>query len=1007
MAGESRKTVTVVFTDVTGSTSLGEQLDPEALRGVMGRYFETAQTVLERHGGTVEKFIGDAVMAVFGIPQLHEDDALRAVRAAAELRERLAALNEELERERGVRIALRTGVNTGEVVAGDPAGGQFYATGDAVNVAARLEQTADPGEILVADTTYRLVRDAVDVEAIEKLDLKGKADMVHAWRLLAVREGAPAFARRFDSPLVGRRTELELATDLFERAVSDRSCRLVTVVGDAGVGKSRLAGEVLADLGERAEVVVGRCLPYGEGITFWPLVEIVRQLEERAPLAELLAPAPDGGAIAERVGEAVGAADASGSSEETFWAVRKLFEALARERPLVVVVDDIHWAEPTLLDLVEHVVDWTQEAPILFLCLARPEILEKRPEWAVARPNAVLIYLEPLSRAESERLIATIGGETKVAGPRRAQIAETAEGNPLFVEQMVAMLAEYGHEAEPVLPPTIQALLAARIDRLTGNERAVIERAAVIGREFWREALVELAPEGTPVSVALQRLVRKEFIRPERSSVFLEDAFRFRHVLIRDAAYAGISKEQRAEIHQRVAGWLEQTLPEYDEILGYHLEQAFRYRAELGPVGEDEAALARRATERLQVAGHRAFARGDVRAAANLLGRAVDLASAVGSPPIDALVELGSALADGGELSRADAVLSEAIEHARKGDDRRGELLATIEREIVRWSTTPAYDPAGYLDFIEQAVGAAEELGDDLVLAKAWRLLGDVRNVALRCDEWATAVRRALAHAERAGHEREADEDLIFLASAAYNGPTPANEAVSLCEAMLERASRRARAGILTCLAGLLAMLGEFDRARASYAEAEEILEDLGFRTRLAGRTMIYGDIELLAGDLAAGEEKMRWGCAVLERMGETGRLSTLAARLAEVVYRQGRYEEADRFGKMSEQAATANDVASQAGWRSVRAKIAARRGDLERAEELAREAVVLMESTDALDMHASAFMDLAEVLRIAGRIDEAAAAAKRAIELFDAKRNLVAAQRARLALSELRLATA
>jgi class 3 adenylate cyclase len=392
MAGEARKTVTIVFTDVTGSTSLGEQLDPEALRGVMARYFETAQTVLERHGGTVEKFIGDAVMAVFGIPTMHEDDAVRAVRAAAELRDELETLNVELEQERGVRIALRTGVNTGEVVVGDPSAQQFYATGDAVNVAARLEQAAGPGEILIGDSTRHLVRDAVELEPVDDLDLKGKTDRVPAWRLAHVDPEAAGFTRRMESPLVGRREELERLVEVYEQARDSRKPRLCTILAAPGVGKSRLAAELATHVGGEATVLLGRCLSYGEGITYWPLVEIAQQAEERFPLGNMLAERPR-----ELIKTLTGSGQAGGSTEEAFWAVRKLFEALARERPLVIVLDDVHWAEATFLDLVEHVLEFAEDTPLLLVALARPEFLDKRPLWASNRDELTLIRLEPLS----------------------------------------------------------------------------------------------------------------------------------------------------------------------------------------------------------------------------------------------------------------------------------------------------------------------------------------------------------------------------------------------------------------------------------------------------------------------------------------------------------------------------------------------------------------------------------------------------------------------------------
>ena len=387
MGRDVRKTVTVVFCDVARSTALGERLDAESLRGVMGRYFEEMRAVLERHGGTVEKFIGDAVMAVFGIPVVREDDALRAVRAAAGMRDAVISLNDELERERGVRIQVRIGVNTGEVAAGDSVGGQAFATGDAVNVAGRLEQAAQPGEILIGESTYRLVRDAVTVESVKPLTVKGKGEAVSAVRLLAVPE---VTGRRLGSPIVGRDRELELLDRAFDGVVRDHACRLVTVLGSAGVGKSRLVKEFTSSRAKEATIVRGRCLSYGEGITF-PIASDEPQAAaltgEESPQAalekirSLVESASDAGLIVEHVAETIGLATAGAGHGGSFWAIGRLFEELASRRPLVVVFDDIQWAEPTFLDLVQAVAEQSREAPILLLCIARPELLEVRPAW--------------------------------------------------------------------------------------------------------------------------------------------------------------------------------------------------------------------------------------------------------------------------------------------------------------------------------------------------------------------------------------------------------------------------------------------------------------------------------------------------------------------------------------------------------------------------------------------------------------------------------------------------
>ncbi|MEX2204046.1 MAG: adenylate/guanylate cyclase domain-containing protein, partial [Actinomycetota bacterium] len=452
-SGEVRKVVTVIFADVTGSTALGGRLDPEPLRRVMGRYFDEMSAVIERHGGVVEKFIGDAVMAVFGIPRLHEDDALRAVRAASDMRAALETLNVELQRDHGVGIAARIGVNTGEVVAGDPSSGQRLVTGDAVNVAARLEQAASPGEILIGDPTYRLVRDAVEAEPVPPLDLKGKDDPVPAYRLTGLLEAGEGHARHLDSPMVGRAKELEMMERALERAVVDRTSQLFTLLGPAGVGKSRLVKEFLQGPAAEATLLRGRCLSYGEGITFYPLAEVVQeaagvsQMDDldtaRAKLASLVADAEERDRIVPLVAGLV-AWDEPVVTEEAFWGVRKLLEHLARDRPVIVVFDDIHWAEPTFLDLIEHLADWTREAVVLLVCVARPELLEVRPAWGGGKMNATSILLEPLDAGSASELVDNLLGRAEIPSEARTRILDAAEGNPLFVEEMLGMLIDDG-----------------------------------------------------------------------------------------------------------------------------------------------------------------------------------------------------------------------------------------------------------------------------------------------------------------------------------------------------------------------------------------------------------------------------------------------------------------------------------------------------------------------------------------------------------------------------------
>ena len=505
-AREQRKTVTVLFCDVTGSTSLAETADPEALRALLARYFERMKAIVESHGGTVEKFIGDAVMAVFGVPQVHEDDALRAVRAAIEMRDALPELG----------IQARIGINTGEVVTGTA---ERLATGDAVNVAARLQQAAAPQEILIGRDTYGLVEAVVDAQEGEELTLRGKAQPVLAYRLNGL-TGTPA--RRNEAPWSGaRRSSVACATPTTRRS-RDSSCQLFTVLGNAGVGKSRLVHEFLDGLD--ATVVQAACLSYGNGITYWPVIEVIGQLMLIRPgvkldddLESLLRQEPF-----------------TAPSDQIAWAFRKLLEDTARERPLVVVFDDIQWAEPKFLDLIEHVADLARDAPILLLCMARPDLLDRRPAWAGGKLNATNLLLEPLSGSEAAEMVEALVGS--MSEQARERVVEAAEGNPLFVEEMVALVRESGDENVRV-PPTIHALLAARLDQLEAPEREVLERGSIEGRLFHRGAVEALYPEEHQVAAMLTALVRKDLVRPDKAELPGEDAFRFRHLLIRDAAY--------------------------------------------------------------------------------------------------------------------------------------------------------------------------------------------------------------------------------------------------------------------------------------------------------------------------------------------------------------------------------------------------------------------------------------------------------------------------------------
>jgi len=988
---EQRKTVTVVFCDVTGSTALGERLDPESLRRVMARYFEEMSGAIERHGGTVEKFIGDAVMAVFGIPVTREDDALRAVRAAAEMRERLAALNEELSRDYGTTIASRIGVNTGEVVTGTQ---ERLATGDAVNVAARLEQAAEPDEILLGEATFALVRGAATAETVGPLALKGKQEGVRAHRLLSVAGETPL--RRLDSPLVGRAREQGLLAGAWDRVVSERTCHLFTLLGTAGVGKSRLVAEFLDGLDET--VLRGRCLSYGEGITYWPVVEVVKQLlglDGSDRLSQLMHDAEAETAIAALLGES----SQPMSSEQITWATRKLLEAAALESPLVVVFDDIHWGEPTFLDLVDTMADLSRGAPILLLCMARPELLDLRPGWAGGKLGATTVLLEPLSAAETELLLDNLLSSAPLEDDVRERIRATAEGNPLFIEETAAMLREHG-PGDGRIPPTIHALLAARLDLLDPAERRVLERGAVEGQTFHRGAVQALVPEEPDVSGRLVRLVRKDLVRPDRTVLPGEDAYRFRHLLIRDAAYDALAKSTRATLHERFAEWLdarEQTLVEQDEVVGYHLEQAFRYRSELGPVDAVATALASAGAGRLAAAGRRALELGDVTGAVNLLERAVSLSE---SEEIDPALELvlARALTDAGRPAEAVERVGYAIARAEAIGDRTLELHARLQRQFYFTHLDPQGRGAELTEVIELARPELEASGDDAALAALWSAIGQRHIGECRFVGAVEAYTRAAGHARRSGDRQLAESMLTWAATGVAWGPTPVEDGI----AWLETHGAAATSVWFDAeRATLLAALGRFDEARALHAAVLENARERGMVRTVANLAQNKWALERLAGDPAAAERAVREGYEALRALGNAALASTDATMLAHSLCDLGRHDEAEHHAVAGAELGGPDDVLTLVLADSALARVAAHRGDHERAARLANAAVARAEDVEAPDTLGVALLDLAEVLARAGRSADAAVAAGRAVIVYDGKGNLVAASRARERLVE------
>jgi class 3 adenylate cyclase/tetratricopeptide (TPR) repeat protein len=962
-AAERRKLATVLFCDVAGSTALGERLDPEAVRELMRSYFADAREILERHGGTVEKFIGDAVVAAFGVPVAHEDDALRACRAAHDIQASVSS-----------RIVLRIGVNTGEVVAGDATGREGFMTGDTVNVAARLEQGAAPGEVLIGEETYRLVRDAVAVEPVEPLVVKGKSQALKAYRLLEVGE----VVARQESPLVGRDEELAVLEREFEAVVGEQSCRVVTIVGEPGVGKSRLASELAARIGARA--VRGGCLSYGEGITYWPIAQIVRELE---PSPERLAP---------QIAQLLGFADATTSAAELARAIAQFLAGAATE-PLVVLVDDIHWAEPALLELLAGLPRAIGEAPVLLVCLARPELVEREPDWNVTQ------RLEPLGEAELDALL----GELDAPLDMRKRLREASAGIPLFAEELVAWTKESAVDA---LPTSLNALLGARLDRLDAGERDALERGAIEGELFHRGAVVELSASDTRPRVPgeLDALAVRDFIRPAQASFAGEAAFRFKHILVREAAYAATAKKLRASLHEQFANWLErlvgERIAEYEEILGYHLEQSYRYREELGTLDAGTRETGTRAASHLTTAGRRAFDRGDVRATSNLLERALELG--VRDPVERAHVQaiFGQALSRAGRQLESEAVREACIEDAERVGERALAVRVRVGLAMSRGMSDPALSAGEMQQVAEDAIATLTALGASAYLASAQQLLGTALGMMGRQRERLAALEQGLQHAEAVGDRPAMWPVITSLGRSLCDGPTPVPDAIARCDDLLEGygADRVAEASVGQFRAALLAMAGRRDDAIEALARSSAVLDELSLSMQMGAYRTYAVEVRRLAGDTAGAEDELmkQWLYFRDRRGGAPDRRAAGSAfRLVDLYCDEGRWDDAERsFGEARDLPRSGEYIPCLG--LAVEARLEAHRGRFAEAVELAERAVESVDGDESPNLCAHMWQTLAEVQRAADHTAEAAAATAKALALYAQKGNVAAAERLR-----------
>ena len=1022
-SGSQRRFVTVVRSDVEGSTRLGEQHDPELVRDALGRYYEVATASFEHHGGTVEQFQGDAVVAVFGLPLLHEDDALRAVRAAVELRDRMERLNDKLQRELAVRLPIRTAIQSGEVVAGNSAPGQL--AGDVMNVVAHLEKLAQPGEILLGDSTVRMVREAVGVEELGSLQLKSRKEPVVAHRLLRLLP--PGRRPRSQIPMVGRERELAFLAATYRRTVESDSCHLVTLLGEAGVGKSRVVEELLASVSEQATVLRSSSRSYG-GAAYEAMIQLVSEAADLDPadpdgareiLAGFVGGVPDADRITERIGQVLGIEQGTGPPEDIHWAFRRFLEMLALPRPLVVVLDDLHWADPALLDLIEEIASASRGAPLMIVCTARGELLDRRSRWAGGAGNAITLHLAPLAGAEVRRLMIHLLGGMEIAAPVQDYVADGSGGNPLFVQALVAMLRENqqlhfdegqwraaSDLAEVRAPPDIRALLGARLDHLGGPERAMVERAAVIGRQFTARAIVELSPpeERDILAAHLRTLVGKDLIVPDEGALLgmgRDQGYAFTHALIQEVAYHTIAKETRAELHERYANWLEKISAggvQIEEAVGDHLERAYQSLVEIGQQDERAARLARRAGTALATAGHRAAGRRDLpQTTVGLLERAVSLLTDNDQTRRTALIDLANALSNARRFQEALEVFDQAVNEADAvGDERirtHGRLgVLAVKHFSGRESLSRDEET------LEHAVQIFERDDDKLGLATTWRLWAYVRWSAGLLARAERDAQHAVELAHQSGDEPLQARSVRTYCFILFWGPRHVDEVAREVGGRLDWARRRGMGSLvddaLRILARIRAMQGRFEEARQLLHEAGEIITD--YEDALVGRFVSAGLVELLAGQPAEAERILRRGYRSLEATGGYGQLIHVTTLLARALAQQGRDREAMAMTQKCEQLAAMGQVDAQVKWRSIRATVLAATGDHEIAERLSWEAVELTREWDQLDSTAEALADHATVLRRIGRVEEAVSHAREALELYQAKGNLVGMGRMR-----------
>ena len=925
-----RKLATVLFVDLVESTALVATADPEVVRRRVSEYFERVAHCIDAHGGIVEKFAGDAVMAAFGVPRAHEDDAERAIRAAFAI---LDAVHE-------LGLEARIGVEAGEVVVEDT--DSTFATGEAVNLAARLEQATEPGTIRLGPGARRLAAGAVEVEDSGPIEVRGREQPLWTWRALRVLEGR---MRQRATPFVGREEELSLLHNTFMRAVRDRRANLVTVFGEPGIGKTRLVSEFSEGV-ERATVLTGRALPYGEGVTFWALASMIKAsagITDDDPAAtafDKLRVCCESDAVADLLAVALGvlgAAGSDGSSEELTWATLRWAEQLAEAQPLVLVFEDVHWADERLLDLIEHLAHSLRDVPVLIVCLARPDLLDTRPSWGGGNPRALAVELAPLGDEDSDVLAEALLANADVPPAQRALVLEKAEGNPLFLEETARMLAEADgeHGALARIPDTVQALIAARIDRLEPAEKRVLQSASVVGRAFWLGALQHLLDE-EHLEGPLDALLEREFVVPlERSTITGDRAFQFKHILIRDVAYATVTKSDRAVAHRRFAEWLgAKAGDELVELRAHHLDQAVGLIAELE--GSVPRELAIEAAAVLEQAGRRALRRESFRSARRLFTRAADLA-----PTLERRYFAAHAawrLAEYAAVTREMSVVEKQAAEERNPRVRARALAALAD--VTLYTTADAGRASVLigraLDTLEEEPDPATRFDVLGVAARVSSWLGDQSQVERYAEE-ALAVARA---AGRKDYETLATEALGATAVVRLDVERAEEFAAQAMDLAAETESINAKAGALKLRGWTQEVRGDLDAAEATYAEALGLYTESGYRLGVGFTNGYLGKVRLELGDLRGAERRLREAVRILTALGDRGNRCEAERLMAQTLAAQGRLEEAERFALLARETVGVHDRFSVGTTTLALAVVRAAQGRDDEAEALFKEAL-------------------------------------------------------------------